>query len=64
MLVRDTADEKSFSGAIVTVDVPELPAMKLTVVGFAFMVKSGVVTVTVTVIACFSGTLVPVTVTV
>ena len=49
LLARLTAPVNPFSGAIVIVDVPADPALRVTLVGLAVMVKSGAaVNVTVT----------------
>lgn len=48
-LVRVTVPVKPFTGATVIVEVPETPALTVTLVGLAVTVKSGTATVYVTV---------------
>ncbi len=60
--VRLTTPLNPFTAATVTVDVPEAPALTVTLVGLAVMVKSWTVKVTVALADC--DPLTPVTVTV
>jgi hypothetical protein len=61
LVAKPTMPVKPFSGVTVTVDVPELPAFTVTVVGMTVIEKSW--TVNVTVAECDKPPLVPVAVT-